>query len=55
MTKDFALAGANGLHRALQAAGASSDFREYSGVEHLAIVQLALADVFRFFDQVLAR
>jgi predicted esterase len=54
-TKDFALAGANGLHRALQAAGASSDFREYSGVEHLAIVQLALADVFRFFDQVLAR
>ncbi|MFT7534617.1 MAG: pimeloyl-ACP methyl ester carboxylesterase [Hyphomicrobiaceae bacterium] len=54
-TKDFARAGANGLHRALEAAGASSDFREYAEVEHLAIVQLALADVFRFFDKVLAR
>lgn len=54
-TKDFARAGANGLHRALEAAGASSDFREYAEVEHLAIVQLALADVFRFFDQALAR
>jgi predicted esterase len=54
-TKDFARSSANGLHRALEAAGASSDFREYPGVEHLAIVQLALADVFRFFDKALAR
>lgn len=54
-TKDFARASASGLHRALQAAGAASDFREYAGVEHLAIVQLALADVFRFFDEALAR
>ena len=54
-TKDFARGSASGLHRSLEAAGAASTFREYPEVEHLAIVQLALADVFRFFDQALAR
>lgn len=48
---DFALAGARGLHRALLAAGASSTLREYPDVEHLAIVQIALPDVFAFFER----
>lgn len=42
-TKDFARDSASGLHRSLEAAGAASTFREYPEVEHLAIVQLALA------------
>lgn len=54
-SKDFALGGAKGLQRALQGAGVASDYREYPGVEHLAIVQLALDDVFAFFDKVLDR
>jgi predicted esterase len=54
-SKDFALSGANGLHRALRRAQVASTFREYAQVEHLAIVQIALPDVFRFFDEVLAR
>jgi len=53
-TKDFALAQANALHRALLAADAPSRLHEYADVEHLAIVQVALADVFRFFDEALA-
>lgn len=48
---DFALSGARSLHRALRSAGAVSELREYQGVEHLAIVQLALDDVFVFFDE----
>lgn len=54
-TKDFARSGANALHRALDRADADSTLREFEGVEHLAIVQVALAEVFRFFDGVLAR
>lgn len=50
---DFALAGARGLHRALLAANAASTLREYPDVEHLAIVQIALPDVFAFFDRAL--
>lgn len=54
-SKDFALAGAKGLHAALQQAGAPSEYREYPEVEHLAIVQLALQDVFEFFEASLRR
>ena len=49
-TEDFALSGAKSLHGALQRAGASSTLREYADVEHLAIVQVALGDVFEFFQ-----
>ena len=52
-SRDFALGQARGLDRALRKAGATSTLREYPGVEHLAIVQLALPDVFAFFDAVL--
>lgn len=53
-SRDFALGQARGLDRALRKAGATSTLREYAGVEHLAIVQLALPDVFAFFDAALA-
>lgn len=51
--RDFAREGARRLHRALQAAGIASTWREYPAVEHLAIVQIALPDVFAFFDRAL--
>lgn len=50
-SRDFARRGAQALHRALEAGGANSIWREYPAVEHLAIVQVALPDVFAFFDQ----
>lgn len=48
--RDFARKPATQLHRQLVAAGARSTLREYPDVEHLAIVQFALPDVFGFFD-----
>ncbi|MBM4062287.1 MAG: alpha/beta fold hydrolase [Planctomycetes bacterium] len=53
-SRDFARGGAQALHRALLDAGARSTWREYPGVEHLAIVQIALPDVFVGFDRALA-
>jgi acetyl esterase/lipase len=50
-TRDFALQGARGLHERLTALGAPSTLREYPDVEHLAIVQVALPDVFAFFER----
>lgn len=50
-TRDFALQGARGLHERLTALGAPSTLREYQDVEHLAIVQVALPDVFAFFER----
>ncbi|MCA8965518.1 MAG: dienelactone hydrolase family protein, partial [Planctomycetes bacterium] len=52
-SRDFALGQARALDRSLRAAGATSTLREYAGVEHLAIVQLALDDVFGFFERAL--
>tara|TARA_R110002094_G_scaffold45402_5_gene57361 strand:+ start:28 stop:1437 length:1410 start_codon:yes stop_codon:yes gene_type:complete len=54
-TKDFARKGANALHQALLGAGSPSRLQEFAGVEHLAIVQVALAEVFGFFDESLRR
>jgi pimeloyl-ACP methyl ester carboxylesterase len=53
-SRDFALAGAQRLHAGLQSAGFAATLREYPDVEHLAIVQIALPDVFAFFDGALA-
>ncbi len=53
-TRDFALQGARSLHARLEALGAPTTLREYPDVEHLAIVQVALPDVFAFFDRSLA-
>lgn len=51
-TEDFALSGARGLARSLEKnEGAKVMLKEYPDIEHLAIVQVALPDVFRFFDQ----
>jgi pimeloyl-ACP methyl ester carboxylesterase len=48
-SEDFALAGARNLHRTLEQAAVPVTFREYPTVEHLAIVQVALPEVFAFF------
>jgi len=54
-TRDFALRSARGLERSLREAGAARvTFREYDDVEHLAVVQVALPDVFAFFDRAVA-
>jgi hypothetical protein len=42
------------LHRSLSAAGVTSEYHDFPNVEHLVIVQAAINDVFRFFDQSLA-
>jgi predicted esterase len=54
-SRDFALGQARTLHGSLQKAAAPSTLREYPGVEHLAIVQVALDDVFAWFDTILGR
>lgn len=53
-TEDFGRAGAMQLHRSLSAAGVTSEYHDFPNVEHLVIVQAAINDVFRFFDQSLA-
>ncbi len=51
-SEDFLLEQAKTLAAALRQAGADPvEFREYPNVEHLGIVQLALDDVFAFFDK----
>jgi predicted esterase len=53
---DFARRGALRLRDDLAAAGAKAvTFREYPDIEHLAIVQVALGDVFAFFDALAGR
>ncbi len=48
--RDFALNGSRNLHRQLEKAGVKTRFKSYADVEHLIIVQLALPEVFRFFE-----
>lgn len=53
---DFALRGARALAETLKKAGSTRlNYREYDDLEHLVIVQHALPDVFKFFDQAVAR
>ncbi|MBX3421716.1 MAG: hypothetical protein KF752_09190 [Pirellulaceae bacterium] len=47
---DFGRAGAMQLADSLQAGGIQASYRDYENVEHLAMVQVALDDVFKFFD-----
>ncbi len=50
--KDFAYRGAQGLADALKKADVKTvEYREYPRIEHLAIVQVALPDVYAFFDR----
>lgn len=51
---DFGLAAATNLRDALRQGGSSPVFRIYPRIEHLAIVQVALDDVFAFFDAAVA-
>jgi pimeloyl-ACP methyl ester carboxylesterase len=49
---DFGKSGAVNLSRGLERAGGRAIvYREYPGVEHMVIVQAALEETFRFFDQ----
>ncbi|MGE0529159.1 MAG: hypothetical protein AB7P49_19035 [Bdellovibrionales bacterium] len=51
-TRDFAFEGARRLADMLKSAGAGFvQFREYANIEHIVIVQIALPDVFAFFDR----
>jgi predicted esterase len=49
--RDFGRAGASRLAEQLRGFGVDADYHEYPDVEHLAIVQVALPDVFAFFDK----
>ncbi len=49
--RDFGRGGAQSLATQLEQFGVDASYREYPHVEHLAIVQIALPDVFAFFDQ----
>lgn len=50
--RDFARPNARRLRDALREAGVEKlEYREYEAVEHLGIVQVALDDVFAFFDR----
>jgi predicted esterase len=54
-SRDFLRASATALHQRLQQLEVPTEWREYAGVEHLAVVQIALPDVFAWFDRLLAR
>ncbi|MBX3463415.1 MAG: dienelactone hydrolase family protein [Planctomycetes bacterium] len=49
-SRDFLRGGAERLHLRLQALQVPVAWHEYPGVEHLAIVQVALPEVFAWFD-----
>ncbi|MDX2042381.1 MAG: alpha/beta fold hydrolase [Acidobacteriota bacterium] len=54
-TEDFALTNARKLETALKSAEVKTfKMNEYTDIEHLVIVQVALPDVFKFFDQISA-
>lgn len=53
-TKDFALRGSRALRDTLQRVGVEHiSYKEYPEIEHLVIVQVALRDVFKFFQEVM--
>jgi predicted esterase len=52
-SRDFLRRGAEQLRVRLEQLQAPVEWRLYQGVEHLAIVQIALPDVFTWFDRVL--
>jgi len=54
-SRDFLRASATTLRERLRALEVPVEWREYPGVEHLAVVQIALPDVFTWFDRTLAR
>ena len=49
--QDFGKRGAKAFHQSMEDRDLSSQYREYPATEHMAIVQIAMEDVFSFFDQ----
>ncbi len=50
-SEDFALSGARTLSRTLKDAGVKKvELKEYADIEHMAVVQVALKDIFAFLD-----
>lgn len=49
-TEDFIIGGARALHKSLQGA-TQVRFQEYPDIEHIVIVQAALGDVFKWFEE----
>lgn len=47
---DFGRSGAKAFAKSLKDRGVPVDYREYADIEHLAIVQVSLEDVFRYFE-----
>lgn len=54
-SRDFLRGAATQLRDRLRALEVPVEWRQYDGVEHLAIVQIALPDVFAWFDRLAAR
>jgi alpha-beta hydrolase superfamily lysophospholipase len=55
-SEDFGLSSSRHLAQSLRAAGAADvRFKEYPDAEHLIVVQVALDDVFLFFDGVMPK
>lgn len=55
-TEDFAIRGAKSTAKSLMEAGVEKvEFRDYPDIEHIAIVQVALPDVFQWYDGLLTK
>jgi len=55
-TEDFAIRGAKSTAKSLMEAGVETvEFRDYPDIEHIAIVQVALPDVFQWYDRLLTK
>jgi pimeloyl-ACP methyl ester carboxylesterase len=53
-TEDFAIRGAKSTAKSLIEAGVETvEFRDYPDIEHIAIVQVALPDVFQWYDRLM--
>lgn len=52
---DFGSAGAKGLAESLEQHGYDHEFKNYPSTEHMAIVQIALDEVFAYFDEKVRR
>lgn len=53
--RDFGLRAASNLAKGLQERGINVRFKSYKDTEHLGIVQIALNDVFEFFDKAMTK
>lgn len=55
-SEDFALGGARALTKSLEHAGVTNvKYVEYPDIEHIVVVQVALPEVFRWYDELIKR